>query len=1058
MATERLDIVVREDGSRVVKKNIEDIGKGAKDAAGGTNLLKQALAGLGVATTLAVLQKTVDTYSSMISRLRLVTTGTENLATVNDRLFASANRTRSSYEATTELFAKLSTGARQLGVSQTDLLQITETVNQAIAVSGASATEAAGGLRQLGQAIASGTLRGDELNSILENMPRLAQAIADGMGITVGQLRAVGSEGKITAQAIIDALKDQAPTIAAEFAQVTPTIASAFQVLENNFTRFVGQLDQATGFSAMLAGGIILLANNLDVLVAAAVTAGIALLAVYGPSTVAMLTTATRAVQAFTVALASNPLGLLLVTLAAATTAVLAFGDSWSVVEDNLDTTKNEAVSFKDVFLESFGVIASNAWAAANENLNAWDESLTGSAEKSSDLRDGFVANLMEMVENTKVEANFIIGLFVGTYRAVVLTWSSLPAVFKDIGISAANFLIDALEKGINKVATILIGGPLAPFINGGQGLQLINIPRLENDAQNAARVVGGVIAGTIREATTTDWIGNAIPTAIKNVQDRNNAAGVLNGPGQNTTLPAADKDAERAAKKREKELQDAADLLARFRKENQDNILLSGMEADARRVTSDLLGLENQLKEKNVSLTGEQRSAIQAELETMYRAQDVASERDRLMEQLTGREKAYSIGVEALNQVVARGAMEQDRYNQAMRELDYNRLVGNLDAVSGAQRGLLQVQMEQADEAARVEQAYAGIWREANGPLMDYRAELTAINALLADGQITGTQGWEQQRRALSAYLGTLRDFESGWRRAAINIGLDMTDAAANIERVMTNAFGAAEDALTDFLTTGKADFQQFFAGLQEDLTRSFVREQILGPLASAIGLSGSAVGVPLGEAGNPMHVTMDSGSSLTNPSTWWKSAEEGGLSFFDRVREGWAQAGAEGGNFFQRFSGLLQNLLSSLSGGSGGKGGFWSDVFSIGKSIFSAFSGAPSPTSPGGSLDGLFATGTSFRVAGAGGVDSQKVSFWASPGEDVTVSRPGSRAFVPGGGEGGGDTYSIHVDARGSNDEAAVEAAVERGIRNAEPVFLERARRASARDTASMLGRQKL
>ena len=1057
MATERLDIVVREDGSRVVKKNIEDIGKGAKDAASGTNLLKQALAGLGVATTLAVLQKTVDTYSSMISRLRLVTTGTENLATVNDRLFASANRTRSSYEATTELFAKLSTGARQLGVSQTDLLQITETVNQAIAVSGASATEAAGGLRQLGQAIASGSLRGDELNSILENMPRLAQAIADGMGITVGQLRAVGSEGKITAQSIIDALKDQAPTIAAEFAQVTPTIASAFQVLQNNFTRFIGELDQATGLSATFARAIILVAGNLDVLVAAAATAGIALLAVYGPSTVGMIVTATRAVQAFTVALASNPLGLLLVGLAAATTAVLAFGDSWSVVEDNLDTTKNEAVSFKDVFLESFGVIASNAWTAANANTQAWDESLTGTAEKSSDLRDGFVANLMEMVENTKVEANFIIGLFVGTYRAVVLTWSSLPAAFKDIGITAANFLIDALETGINKVATILIAGPLAQFINGGEGLQLINIPRLENDAQNAAKIVGGVIAGTIREATTTDWIGNAIPTAIKNVQDRNNAAGVLNGAGENTSVPAADKDAERAAKKRQKELEAAAELLTRFRKENQDNILLSGMEADARRVTSDLLGLENQLKEKNVALTGEQRTAIQAELETMYRAQDVASERDRLMEQLTGREKAYSIGVEALNQVVARGAMEQDRYNQAMRELDYNRLVGNLDAVSGAQRGLLQVQMEQADEAGRVEQAYAGIWREANGPLMDYRAELTAINALLADGQITGTQGWEQQQRALSAYLGTLRDFESGWRRAAINIGLDMTDAAANIERVMTNAFGAAEDALTDFLTTGKADFQQFFAGLQEDLTRSFVREQILGPLAQAVGVSGSAVGVPLGEAGNPMHVTMQTTGSLTDPASWWKQAETGGTSFFDRVREGWSQAGAEGGNFFQRIGSTIQSLLSNLSGGGGsGGGGFLKDLFSVGKSIFSAFSG--SPTAPGGELDGLFATGGGFRVGGSGGVDSQKVSFWASPGEDVSISRPGSSAFRPGGEGGGGDVYSIYVDAKGSNDEAAVEAAVERGIRNAEPVFLERARRASARDTASMLGRQKL
>lgn len=1045
MATERLDIVVREDGSRVVKKNIADIGDGAKSAAAGTNLLKQALAGLAVGSALAVLQKTVDNYSSMISRLRLVTSGTENLAAVNDRLFASANRTRSAYDATVELYSKLALGSRSLGVSQTDLLQITETVNQAITVSGTSATEAAGGLRQLGQAIASGTLRGDELNSIMENMPRLAQAVADGMGLTIGQLRAAGAEGEITAAKIVTALKDQAPTIAAEFSKVTPTISSAFEVLQNNFTRFVGELDQASGLSATLARGLVFVSANLGTLAAAATVAGVAVLAVSGPQIVAGFTAAAGAARAFTVALAANPLGLLAVGLTAVVAGLLTLGDRFRVAG-------KDSLTFKEVGMQVARDVGS-AFAGLGEAVGrAVSSGAKTAGEASTSLAGLMASHALKTALNYVDSAEAIIKGFAFAYSAIGTLWGRLPAIFGDIGASAANALLAALEAGINKAATLIAAGPFAPFINGGRGLNLVSLGRVENP--NAGAAAGGLgaaldagragAAGVDLRAAVGDYFKGLTERALANRAGP--TADTLNPGGAPTLTPGADAGGDAA--RRLKDMKDAADLLARFRAETQENIVLAGKDADTRRVMADVMGLENQLREKNYDLTVAQKAAVTSELETMYRAQDVATERDRLLEQLSGREKAYSVGLEALNQVMAQGAATQDRFNQSMRELDYARLVGNLDAASGAQRGLLAAQMQSADVAAQVESATVGIWNEVRGPAEAYRSELVAINALTAAGAITGADTWRQAQLSLTSYLGTLRDFESGWRRAALSIGQDMTDAASNIERTLTNAFGAAEDALTSLLTTGKASLSQFLSGLQEDLTRSFVRENLLGPLASTLGLSGSAVGVPLGEAGNPMHVTMQSGASLTNPADWWRQAEVGGGSFFEKVRTGFGELGDQSQSVFSRIGGLISNLLSSVNGGGGG-GGWLSSLISIGSSFFGGGGGVSSD------LQGLYATGGSFRVGGSGGVDSQKVSFWASPGEDVTITRPGSPSA---GGEGFSYTFAPSIDARGAQDPAAVREAALSAIREVEPVFLERARRASARDTASMLGRQKL
>jgi tape measure domain-containing protein len=220
---------------------------------GGTaQKLQAAMGALAGAFALRELAGLADTYTNIQSRLRLVTTGTENLAGVQAALFEQAQRTRSSFEATADTYVKFARAANTLGASQRDILGVTETINKAMIISGGSAESNRAALIQLGQAMASGALQGEELRSVLEQAPRLADAIAAGMGVAVGELRKLAKEGKVTSQEVFAALQSQRSAIDAEFAQMPKTIGGAMQQIRNEILNTIGGLDQMSGASGGL--------------------------------------------------------------------------------------------------------------------------------------------------------------------------------------------------------------------------------------------------------------------------------------------------------------------------------------------------------------------------------------------------------------------------------------------------------------------------------------------------------------------------------------------------------------------------------------------------------------------------------------------------------------------------------------------------------------------------------------------------------------------------------------------------------------------------------------
>lgn len=180
-----------------------------------------------------------------------------------EAILAVAQETRSGLSATVDLYARVERSTRGQIKNQGDLLTLTKSVNQAIQLSytGTAAGEAA--ILQLGQALGSGTLSGDELKSLRENAPRLAQAIADGMGVAVGKLKELGKEGKLTTDVVVKALLTQSKVLQQEYSQIPLTIGGAFTQIRNALLDYIGDQDNATGASRRFAETLQKIAKDL---------------------------------------------------------------------------------------------------------------------------------------------------------------------------------------------------------------------------------------------------------------------------------------------------------------------------------------------------------------------------------------------------------------------------------------------------------------------------------------------------------------------------------------------------------------------------------------------------------------------------------------------------------------------------------------------------------------------------------------------------------------------------------------------------------------------------
>ena len=283
-----------------IERRFEKSGQNmARSMSGAASNINRAIAGIAVAAAIREVQQYADAWTEAKNKLAAAGVPMEQVNGRQRELVRLANETRSGLTQTVDLYAKLTRATEALGANQDQVARATETVNKGFKAGGAAASEQAAGILQLGQALSSGLLQGDELRSLRENAPLIAQAIAAEFQTTVGGLKTLGAEGKLTADRVFAAILAGSAAIDAQFARTTPTIADSFTVLRNEATQFIGELDRATGASATLAAFIMHVSENLDVLVQAAVIAATVLGGVLaGNAVVALISGAANAAKA----------------------------------------------------------------------------------------------------------------------------------------------------------------------------------------------------------------------------------------------------------------------------------------------------------------------------------------------------------------------------------------------------------------------------------------------------------------------------------------------------------------------------------------------------------------------------------------------------------------------------------------------------------------------------------------------------------------------------------------------------------------------------------------
>lgn len=299
MPTERLVIEVSERGARVVSGDIRRIGDSARSAEGGVSLLRRALGALVTAGFVRQLVRTADAFTNIQNRLRLVTESTTQLNAVQNELLRISNETRTAFETNANLFNRLALSTRELGLTQREVLQLTESLNQAVIISGASGTEASAGLIQLSQGLAAGALRGDELRSVLEQLPAVADVIATELGVTRGELRELGQQGEITADVVTRAFANAREELAERFGRTVPSIGQGFTTLGNSLVNFGGRLLQAVGISDGLSRALLGLSGFVDDITQGFVEAALRVREFVEVGTIAVVTFADRAAGRF---------------------------------------------------------------------------------------------------------------------------------------------------------------------------------------------------------------------------------------------------------------------------------------------------------------------------------------------------------------------------------------------------------------------------------------------------------------------------------------------------------------------------------------------------------------------------------------------------------------------------------------------------------------------------------------------------------------------------------------------------------------------------------------
>lgn len=434
--------------------------------------------------------RAADAWQGLENRLRLVTSGHSELRTALNDVFDIAQNTSSEMDAVAQVYQRFAQNAGTLGISLAQVADLSETVSKAVAVSGAEAGAAQAALMQFGQALASGVLRGEEFNSIMEQTPALMQALAQGMGVPLGSLRALAADGAITGDVIVAALTKARDSVDAQFNTRIKTLSQSFTELQNAVTRYIGEASKSGGVTGAISGAISTLAENID-----GIGRSLTFLAVTA------IPLAVRGLANLAAAMWAIPGMQLIKVVGLVTGAILAFNGNLSLSSETIDVLGASWSAAVNVMSDGFSDVS--RWAKdffgifdsepkeAGEQMASFAETaafaVAGFLDKAHKMVTGFFPairaaldaardNFIIWAENT---ANKIREVFSNAIMGVVDSLNTLPGV--SLGMSVYQAPAPTPYKSV--------GGSFADGLSQGQSLGLVDALRGELESRQILKL-----------------------------------------------------------------------------------------------------------------------------------------------------------------------------------------------------------------------------------------------------------------------------------------------------------------------------------------------------------------------------------------------------------------------------------------------------------------------------------------------------------------------------------------------------------------------------------------
>lgn len=776
-ASQTIIIRVQQIGAQQAASGIAAIGTAAKSSNSSLQFLQRSLAGVAGALGAREILQAADAYTNLGNRTRVFAKDSQDAAASLNGIIDVAIRSRTSLEAVSETFQRFSLVGRAAGKSTEELLRVTETLAKATVVSGATTQEAEGALRQLAQAYGANRLSGQEFNSVAEQTPIIARAIADELGVGTDQLRRFANEGKITRDVLDRSFTRLGELVDSLFARTNVTFAQAFTNVNTAIAVFVGRLNEASGAGNLLISALqgltrllVSVARDTDTLNAIIrVTEGlfVALALVSIPKVITGLVSIVSMFARFTgipalIAAIGTGWGAVVLGVVAAVAALVSFRDTVFEIGGTETTIQDLAA----VFFSDLGGAIKSAWDTALETLDAFDGFSGGPVDAVKTLIN-WIARLVALIGAAAIE----VGDFLfQTGDAVVSAFASIPAA------------LDSLKSGDFAQAGATIADAFKGGFEGGfdatEAANKILGTDFVAEATRLAGAAGDAIGGSDLFERAGARTKDRLAEQARAQAEKDKLGGGL-GEGPKSGPPPIDAKTQRANDK----------LLESFRQ-------LRG-ELDP------TVALLNDYQDKNKILA-----------DTLAKFPDKAEE------------------------VAAAQALVNAEFNKAVKELpketkevtelreSITALRGELDPASAAASTYAERLREigKAAEAGVVSQTQAAdLARLATEAFTEAQAEIKRQNEQLA---LESAEGFS----AIGA----------GFTLAAQDLTADIQSQSSIIKDGFLDAFDVAGQAFKDFVETGKIDIRSLGSEILAVAAKAIAKLAVLSALNSLSGLAG--------------------------------------------------------------------------------------------------------------------------------------------------------------------------------------------------------------------------